>query len=230
MFYYGFDMYYVILVLPAVIFAMWAQINVKSTFSKYSKVPSAHGMTGREAARMILDRNGLSHVAVVETPGELSDHYDPRENVVRLSSSTYNQSTAAAVGVAAHECGHVIQYDAGYGPIRLRAAMIPITRIGSNLAFPLILLGLLFSMTSLAYAGILLFGLSVFFQLVTLPVEFDASRRAIEALEGSGMLSDEGMQASRRVLRAAALTYVAAMLVALANMLRLLLLVNRRQK
>lgn len=230
MFYYGFDMYYVILVLPAILFAMWAQFNVKSTFSKYSKVSSPRGMTGRDAARLILDRNGLSDVAVVETPGELTDHFDPRANVVRLSSSTYNQKNAAAVGVAAHECGHVIQRKEGYFPMRIRSAIIPITQIGSNLAFPLVLLGLIFSMTSLAYAGIVLFGASVLFQLVTLPVEIDASRRALQCLENTGMITTEdGLDASRKTLRAAAMTYVAATFVALANMLRLIALVNRRR-
>ena len=230
MFYYGFDMYYVILVLPAMIFAMWAQFNVKSTFNKYSKTPSERGMTGRDAARVILDRNGLSHVQVVETPGELTDHYDPRANVIRLSTSVYNVKSAAAVGVAAHEAGHAVQHATGYAPIKLRQAIIPVCQFGSNLALPLVLAGLLFSFYPLAYAGIVLFGAAVFFQLVTLPVEFNASSRALEALDASGTLSGDGLQASRKVLRAAALTYVAALFVSLANMLRLILLVSGRRR
>lgn len=230
MFYYGFDMYYVILVLPAMLFALWAQFNVKSTFSKYSKTPSERNMTGRDAARVILDRNGLSHVQVVETPGELTDHYDPKANVIRLSTSVYNVKSAAAVGVAAHEAGHAVQHAVGYGPIKLRQAIIPVCQFGSNLAMPLILAGLLFAFYPLAYAGIILFGAAVFFQLVTLPVEFNASSRAVEALDASGVLSDDGLRASKKVLRAAALTYVAALFVSLANMLRLILLVSGRRR
>lgn len=230
MYYYGFDMYYVILVLPAMLFALWAQFNVKSTFSKYSKTPSERNMTGRDAARVILDRNGLSHVQVVETPGELTDHYDPKANVIRLSTSVYNVKSAAAVGVAAHEAGHAVQHAVGYGPIKLRQAIIPVCQFGSNLAMPLILAGLLFAFYPLAYAGIILFGAAVFFQLVTLPVEFNASSRAVEALDASGVLSDDGLRASKKVLRAAALTYVAALFVSLANMLRLILLVSGRRR
>ena len=230
MYYYGFDMYYVILVLPAMLFAMWAQFNVKSTFNKYSRTPSERGMTGRDAARLILDRNGLNHVQVVETPGELTDHYDPKANVIRLSTSVYNVKSAAAVGVAAHEAGHAVQHATNYAPIVIRQAIIPVCQFGSNLAIPLVLAGLLFSFYPLAYAGIILFGAAVFFQLVTLPVEFNASSRAVQALDESGVLSDGGLRASKKVLRAAALTYVAALFVSLANMLRLVLLVSGRRR
>lgn len=229
MFYYGFDMYYLILVMPALIFAMWAQFNVTSTFKKYSKVPSERGMTGRDAARLILDRNGLTNVQVVETRGNLTDHYDPKANVIRLSETTYNVQSAAAVGVAAHEAGHAVQYAEGYSPIKLRQAIIPVSRIGSSLAIPLVLLGIIFSYMPMAYAGIILFGAAVLFQLVTLPVEFNASRRALATIDETGVLSGDGLHAASRVLRAAALTYVAALFVSLANMLRLLALVSNRR-
>lgn len=229
MFYYGFDMYYLILVMPALIFAMWAQFNVTSTFKKYSKVSSERGMTGRDAARLILDRNGLTNVQVVETRGNLTDHYDPKANVIRLSETTYNVQSAAAVGVAAHEAGHAVQYAEGYSPIKLRQAIIPVSRIGSSLAIPLVLLGIIFSYMPIAYAGIILFGAAVLFQLVTLPVEFNASRRALATIDETGVLSGDGIGAASRVLRAAALTYVAALFVSLANMLRLLALVSNRR-
>lgn len=229
MFYYGFDMYYLILVMPALIFAMWAQFNVTSTFKKYSKVPSERGMTGRDAARLILDRHGLTNVQVVETRGNLTDHYDPKANVIRLSETTYGVRSAAAVGVAAHEAGHAVQYAEGYSPIKLRQAIIPVSRIGSSLAIPLVILGIIFSYMPIAYAGIILFGAAVLFQLVTLPVEFNASRRALATIDETGVLSGDGLGAASRVLRAAALTYVAALFVALANMLRLLALVSNRR-
>ena len=166
--YYGFDYSYLIYVLPALLFAMWAQANVKSTFSKYSKIPSAKGMTGYDAARLILDANGLSHVRVEAVAGDLTDHYDPGANVIRLSETVFGVSTAAAVGVAAHEAGHAVQYAVGYYPIRLRTAIIPVTKLGSTLAFPLVLLGLLFSFPSLAMIGVILFGAAVLFQQGTL--------------------------------------------------------------
>lgn len=231
MLYYGFDMYYVILVLPAMIFAMWAQFNVQSTFNKYSRTPSERGMTGRDAARLILDRNGLHNVKIEQVAGNLTDHYDPRANVIRLSASTYNVQSAAAVGVAAHEAGHAVQHAEGYSPIKLREAIIPVSQLGSKLSVPLVILGLLFGNFSLAYAGLILFAAVTLFQLVTLPVEFNASSRAMEALDASGTLSGDGLVASRKVLRAAALTYVAALFVSLANLLRLFIMVsgNRRR-
>lgn len=230
MFYYGFDMTYVVLVLPAMIFAMWAQFNVQSTFKKYTRIPSERGMTGKDAARLILDRNGLYNVKIEQVAGDLTDHFDPKAGVIRLSSSTYNVQSAAAVGVAAHEAGHAVQHAEGYGPIKLREAIIPVTQLGSKLAIPLVILGIILSFYPLAYAGIILFGAVTVFQLVTLPVEFNASSRALEALDASGTLSGDGLAASKKVLRAAALTYVAALFVSLANLLRLVIMVSGRDR
>lgn len=225
-----FDLSYVIYVLPALILAMAAQRNVKSTFAKYSKVAADRGMTGRDAARLILDENGLGEVQVTHVSGELTDHFDPRDNVIRLSDSTYQSATAAAVGVAAHEAGHAVQHAKGYFPMKLRAAIIPVTNIGARLTFPLLILGIVFSIPQIAYLGVLLFSLSVVFQLVTLPVEFDASRRALAALSDSGVVSEEGLSAAKKVLTAAALTYVAALAVAVGNLLRLMSLANRSNR
>ncbi len=229
-FFYGIDMTYIIYVLPALLLALWAQFNVKSTFAKYSKVASDGGMTGRDAARLILDANGLHHVQVTHVQGELTDHFDPKANIIRLSDATYNAATAAAVGVAAHEAGHAVQYAEGYVPMKIRSAIIPATNIGSNLAIPLVLLGIVFSAPSIAYIGVLLFALSVVFQLVTPPVESNASRRAVAAIRESGRVSDEGVGAAKKVLTAAALTYVAALAVALGNLLRLITLANRSRR
>ncbi|MBE6626798.1 MAG: zinc metallopeptidase [Ruminococcaceae bacterium] len=228
-FYYGFDYTYIIYVLPALLFALWAQFNVKSTFNKFSRVASERGMTGYDAARLILDRNGLRDVKIEMTAGNLTDHYDPKANVIRLSESVHSVASVAAVGVAAHEAGHAVQHAEGYFPIKIRTAIIPITNIGSNLAFPLVLLGLLFSAPFLAGIGVILFGAAVLFQLVTLPVEFNASSRAIEALEMSG-ISDEAVRDAKKVLRAAALTYVAALATAIGNFLRLLAIANRSRR
>ena len=229
MFYYGFDMTYLVLVLPAVIFALWAQSNVNGTFNKYSKI-TVPGMTGYDSARAILDANGLEHVRIERISGNLTDHFDPRSNVIRLSDAVYGVSSAAAVGVAAHEAGHAVQYAVKYAPMKWRSAIIPITNIGSNLAMPLVLLGIIFSYPTLAYIGVAAFGLSTLFQLITLPVEFNASGRAMEALKSSGRLNSEEISASGKVLRAAALTYVAALAVSLANLLRLISVVNRSRR
>ena len=228
-YYYGIDMTYLVLVLPAFLFSLWAQMKVNSTFSRYSKVRSLRGLTGAQAARYILDRNGLAHVRIEQVAGNLTDHFDPRTNVVRLSQSVYNVPSIAAVGVAAHECGHAVQYAVGYGPMKLRAAIIPATNFGSKLALPLILIGLLFNSSQLLLAGILLFSLTAVFQLVTLPVEFNASSRALRTLDQQGLLTQEELAGTRKVLTAAALTYVAALLVALAQLVRMLLLYNRRR-
>ena len=227
-YYYGIDWSYIVYVLPALILAMWAQHNVTSTFQKYSRVPSA--MTGADAARLVLQGYGIGNVSVGRIKGQLTDHYDPRTNAISLSETVYDVRTAAAVGVAAHEAGHAAQYAENYGPIKLRAAIIPLTNFGSNLAMPLVLLGLLLSFESLAYLGVICFGVSVVFQLITLPVEFDASRRAVKALTDSGALSNEGLSAAKQVLTAAALTYVAALAVAIGNLLRLLTIVNRSRR
>lgn len=228
MYFFGIDTTYLILVLPAVIFAFWAQANVQSTFNKYSKVQSS--MTGYDSARAILDANGLTNVRIERVSGNLTDHFDPRTNVIRLSDSVYDARNAAAVGVAAHEAGHAVQYAVGYSPMKFRSAIIPITNIGSNLAMPLVLLGILLSYPTLAYIGIAAFGLSTLFQLVTLPVEFNASGRAMDALKSSGRMSNDETNAAGRVLRAAALTYVAALAVSLANLLRLISVVNRSSR
>lgn len=230
MFFYGIDVYYIVLVLPALAFALWAQARVSSAFNRYSSVRTGNGLTGAEAARLILDRSGLQDVRIEQIDGRLSDHFDPRSGVIRLSRDVYYGATVAAVGVAAHECGHAIQYAQGYLPIKVRSAILPATQIGSNLAFPLFLLGLVFSYPPLMSAGILLFALVAFFQLVTLPVEYNASSRAVEILSSSGMVSGEEETGVRRVLSAAALTYVAALATALANLLRLILIAGRRSR
>ena len=231
MYFYGIDATYIFLVLPAVIFALWAQFNVKSTFSKYSKIASRSGMTGFDSARRILDANGLGDVRIAHVSGDLTDHYNPTDNTIYLSDSVYGSNSAAAIGVAAHEAGHAGQHATGYTPIKIRSAIIPVTNIGSNLAMPLIILGIVLSFPTLAYIGVAAFGLSTLFQLVTLPVEFDASGRALRALEGT--LDGDDLASARKVLRAAALTYVAALAVSLVNLLRLLIIVagnDRRRR
>ena len=230
MYFFGIDATYLFLVLPAVLLAFWAQINVKTTFSKYSRIPTARGMTGSQAARAILDANGLYHVRIATVSGDLTDHFNPSDNTVYLSDTVHSVPSAAAVGVAAHEAGHAVQHAVGYGPMKLRAAIIPITNIGSNLAMPLILLGIVLSFPTLALIGVAAFGLSTLFQLITLPVEFNASSRALSALRA--YLEPSEQKSAKKVLTAAALTYVAALAVSLANLLRLLLLVrgnNRRR-
>lgn len=228
-YYYGIDYSYIVFVLPALIFALWAQFNVKTTFAKYSRVSSDKGMTGYDAARLILDRNGLGYVRIEQVAGDLTDHYDPKANVIRLSQSVYGAQTAAAVGVAAHEAGHAVQYAQNYTPIKVRSAIIPVTNLASTAAFPIFLLGIVFSFSTLAYIGVILFGASVVFQLVTLPVEFNASSRAVKALADSGM-SEDGVKAARKVLTAAALTYVAALASAIGNFLRLLSIAKRNDR
>lgn len=219
------DYWYLILVLPAVLISLWAQVKVKSTFAKYSERRVAGGMTGEEVSRYIQQANGIS-TAMTQVAGSMTDHYDPRNNTIALSETVYGHSTVAAVGVAAHETGHAIQHAEGYGPVKLRTALVPVTNFASSLSPILILLGILFSIPSLAYGGIVLFSTAVLFQLVTLPVEFNASRRAVVALEQSGRFTEDEMQGVRRVLTAAALTYVAALLVSLMSLLRLILIVS----
>lgn len=235
MFYYGFDWTYVVLVLPCVIFAMVASANVNSTFKRYSKELSRRHLTGAEAAQRVLSANGVSGVRFERVSGNLTDHYDPRSNVIRLSDDVFGSTSIAAIGVACHEAGHAVQYAKGYAPIKLRAAIIPVTNFGSRLAMPLILLGLLFSAGSyfgdtMVYLGIACFGLSVLFQLVTLPVEFNASRRALQAIESNELLTEEEYRGARKTLTAAAMTYVAATAVALAQLLRLVLIFGNRSR
>lgn len=222
-----FDTSYMIFILPALILAMWAQAKVNSTFNKYSKVLNSKGLTGAEVSRNILANYGIGDVVVERVNGNLTDHYDPRSNVIRLSDSVYSSTSVAALGVAAHETGHAIQHNLGYLPIKLRNAVLPVANLGSSLAVPLVILGIILSFPSLVDFGIILFGAVVAFQLVTLPVEFNASRRAIAILEGQGILDGEELKGSKKVLSAAAMTYVAAAITAIANLLRLLVLRGR---
>lgn len=218
----------ILLVIPGLIISVWAQIKVTTTFNKYSKIRTKRGMTGYDAARRILDSNGLSHVRIEQIGGHLSDHYDPRANVIRLSQEVYSTSSPAAIGVAAHEAGHAIQYATQYGPIKLRAGLVSVTKFSSALAIPLFFIGLMFASEALMVGGIVLYAAIAFFQLVTLPVEFNASARALKVLSTSGTLNPDELSASRKVLTAAALTYVAALLTSLLTLLRLLLLANSR--
>lgn len=232
-YYYGFDWTYLVLVLPCILLSLWASANVNSTFNKYAKQSSIRRITGAQAALRVLSANGISGVRIERVSGNLTDHFDPKANVIRLSDSVYDATTVAAIGVAAHEAGHAVQYAENYGPIKLRAAIIPVTNFGSKLAMPLILLGILLNFMgnfsyALVYLGIACFGLSLVFQLVTLPVEFNASRRAMEAIETAEILTQEERRGARKTLTAAAMTYVAATAVALAQLLRLLILFGGR--
>lgn len=214
-----FDYSYLIYMLPALLLAGWAQAKVKSSFAKYSQVISARNMTGAEAARRILNANGLYDVKIDRVGGSLTDHYNPSTNTISLSDSVYDNPSVAAIGVAAHECGHAIQYAVGYGPMKLRAMIIPVTNIGSRLAIPLIFLGLILSFTTLAYIGCICYATAALFQLLTLPVEFNASNRALKTLEGMGILGKGELEGSKKVLSAAAMTYVAALATALLELL-----------
>ena len=230
-----FDWTYIVLVLPAVIFSIWASAKVNSTFKKYSYVRPDSGMTGAEAARRVLDANGLYNVRIERIPGNLTDHFDPRTNVIRLSDSVYSVSSAAAIGVAAHEAGHAVQYARSYLPLKLRNAIIPATNLGSRLAIPLILLGLLFSSVGsqfiyVAYAGIICFALSTLFQLLTLPTEFNASKRALVSIKNSQLLCGRDLDAAKEVLSAAAMTYVAALAVSVMQLLHLISIVGGRRR
>ncbi len=234
-YYYSFDWTYLALVLPCVILSLWASARVNATFRQYEKQISSRHITGAQAAQRVLSSNGVSGVRIERISGKLTDHYDPRTNVIRLSENVYDNASTAAIGVACHEAGHAVQYAQDYAPIKLRAAIIPVTNIGSRLAMPLILIGLLFSALgsfseTIIYIGIACFGLSLVFQLVTLPVEFNASRRAMEAIENSNILSKEEQVGARKTLSAAAMTYVAATAVALAQLLRLISLFAGRRR
>jgi len=225
LYYYGFDWTYVVIVLPCIIIAMIASAKVNSTFKRYSKQMSSRRISGSEAAMRVLHANGVTNVRIERVAGNLTDHYDPKANVIRLSDSVYSSTSTAAIGVACHEAGHAVQHAEHYAPIKLRTAIIPLTNIGSMLAMPLILIGILFSTTyELVYIGIALFSLSLVFQLITLPVEFNASRRAMEAIENAEILSGDELKGARRTLTAAAMTYVAAVAVSAAQLLRLIIL------
>lgn len=230
-----FDWTYVYFVLPAFIFALWASVNVNGTFKKYSKQFSSKGVSASEAARRILDNKGLSDIRIERISGNLTDHYDPKAGVIRLSDSVYDSTSTAAIGVACHEVGHAIQYSENYVPIKIRNAIIPVTNIGSKLSIPLVLLGLFLSYLSeymlvFAYVGILCFALSTVFQLVTLPTEYNASGRALRAIDEYGILERNEMKGAKKVLSAAAMTYVAALAVSVMQLLRLLTIVNSRRR
>lgn len=228
--YYGFDVYSLVLVLPCMIFAMWAQWRVGSTFDRYAKVYSRRGLTAAQAAEAVLRANGVTGVRIEGIAGKLTDHFDPRSNVIRLSSAVYGSTSVASIGVACHEAGHAVQYARNYAPIKLRAAIVPLTNLGSMLTMPLILLGIFIQVSGLVRLGIAAFGLSTVFQLVTLPVELDASRRALAAIEGGYLLEGDEVQMARKTLWAAAMTYVAALAVSLAQLLRLVLLFGGRDR
>ena len=234
-YYYGFDWTYIVLVLPCILLSLWASSNVNSTFKKYSSQYSSRRLTGAEAAQRVLSANGVRGVRIERVSGNLTDHYDPKTNVIRLSDSVYSNTSTAAIGVACHEAGHAVQYAESYAPIKIRAAIIPLTNFGSKIAMPLILAGILMTFLgsfsdTLVYLGIAAFGMSLVFQIVTLPVEFNASRRAMAAIEQSNLLTAEEQRGARKTLKAAALTYVAATAVALAQLLRLILLFGGRRR
>ncbi len=228
------DWTYVTILLPCVLLSLWASNNVNSTFRRYSQQYSRRGITGAQAAQRVLAAHGIRDVQIERVAGNLTDHYDPRSNVIRLSDDVYSNTSTAAIGVACHEAGHAVQYAVGYAPIKLRAAVIPVTNIGSRMAMPLILLGMLLSglghfYYNLVYVGIACFGLSLVFQLITLPVEFDASRRALASIQDGELLTQEEYTGARKTLTAAALTYVAATAVSLAQLLRLLIIFGGRR-
>ncbi len=234
-YFYGFDWTYIVIVLPCILLSLWASASVKSTFNRYAKQYSSRRISGAQAAQRVLAGNGVSGVRIERVSGNLTDHYDPKTNVIRLSDGVYDSTSTAAIGVACHEAGHAVQYAQNYAPIKLRAAIIPITNFGSKLAMPLILLGVLFSFGgnfsyTLVYLGIGCFCLSLVFQLITLPVEFNASRRAMQAIREAEILTQEEQIGARKTLTAAAMTYVAAVAVALAQLLRLILLFGRPRR
>ena len=224
--YYGSSWF--IFVLPAMLFAAYAQMKIQNSFTKYSKIPNGYGYTGAQVARMILDRNGLNHIPIESVAGNLTDHYDPRTKVIRLSNSVYSGNSIASMSVAAHEVGHAMQHEESYIPLSLRSMIAPIAGFGSRLVWIFIILGIMLRATSFINIGILLFLGVVVFQIVTLPVEFNASRRALLQLE-NGISPEENIDSAKKVLNAAALTYVAATLVAIGELLRLMSMTNRRR-
>jgi len=227
-YYYGFDYTYVLVLIGAIL-CMWASYRVNSVYNKYSHIRSASGMTGAEVAQRILDRNGVRDVRVEHVSGNLTDHYDPRTQTVNLSDAVYGSTSVAAIGVAAHECGHVMQHESGYMPLKIRTALVPAANLGSQIGLPLVIIGLIFGLSNSFIAiGIWIFALAVLFQIVTLPVEFNASHRALAMLEEYGILGTDEVEASRKVLGAAAMTYVAAAASAVLQLLRLIMLGRRR--
>lgn len=227
--YFYFDYYYLILVVPALLLAIWAQVQVKTTYRKYSRVPNSRGMTGAYAAQAVLNFYGITDVRIERVSGNLTDHYDPRSKVIRLSDGVYNSSTVAAIGIACHEAGHAAQHAENYAPIKIRNAIIPVCNIGSTIGIPLALIGWIFSFSILIYVGLGLYAAVFIFQVATLPVEFNASRRAIKVIDETQLLRDDEIGGTKKVLAAAAMTYVASMIVSLANLLRLLLRFSNRR-
>lgn len=219
-----FDWTIIIIMIPAILLGLIVQIRLSTTYSRYSKVQSRTGMTGYTAARRILDAAGLRHVPIECIQGELTDHFDPRSNVLRLSNGVYNSSSVAAIGVAAHECGHAIQYAEEYTPMKVRGALVKVTNFSSSISMFIVILGLIFSFRELALVGVALFSVVVLFQLVTLPVEFNASRRAVKILDG--YMDREELSGVKSVLSAAAMTYVAALVSAIFQLIRLLAIVG----
>ncbi len=233
--YYGYGDFlanniYVILLIPVLLLSIWAQAQVSGSFRRYSRVANRRHLTGAQAAEAVLRSHGIYDVPVRSCRGNLTDHYDPRDNTIYLSENVYAASTVAAVGVACHEAGHAVQYAVGYGPIKVRSAIIPITQFGSRFSFVLLLIGLLLYSQPLFLVGILLFSLTTVFQLVTLPVEFNASHRALETIEGQGLLDGEELDGAKKVLRAAAMTYVAALLMSALQLLRYVLIFLGRDR
>ena len=226
MFYWDWTM---ILVIPGLLLGLWAQMRVSSAFRKYSAVHARSGMSAEDVARSMLNQAGCGNVSIRTVSGNLTDHYDPRNNTLRLSDGVYGSSSVAAIGIAAHECGHAMQQHEGYAPLMLRSALVPVVNLGSNLYFPIFLLGLLFSWEPLIYVGIACFALTLVFSLVTLPVEFNASGRALRVLDQQGYLSSEEMDGARAVLSAAAMTYVAAAISSLLQLVRLLIIARDRR-
>ena len=224
-FYYDWTM---ILVIPGLLLGLYAQFKVKSTFDRYSRIRTKSGLTAEQAARMLLSRGGSANVTISRVNGSLTDHYDPRSNTLRLSDSVYGSDSVAAVGVAAHECGHALQEHDGYGLLKLRSALVPVVNIGSSLYLPIFMAGLLFSWEPLQMVGILCFGLTLLFSLVTLPVEINASRRALGMLDG--VLEAEELQGAKAVLSAAALTYLASVISSALQLLRLILISRSRNR
>lgn len=226
---YYYDTTY-ILVIIAMALSLFASFGVKHTFAKYSEQRTARGITGADAARRVLDMNGLSDIRIEHISGELTDHFDPSANVIRLSDATYNNTSVAAVGVAAHEAGHAVQHSVGYIPIKIRNAIVPVVNIGAKLSLPIFFIGLLLGFLGLAYIGVFLFSFTFVFQLVTLPVELDASARAIKILGDSALLYEDEIGPARKVLRAAAMTYVAAVASTALQLLRFILILNGRRR
>lgn len=228
-YYYMSNYYYIILVLPMVILSMFASAKVNSSFKRYSKVMSSRRITGAQAAFEVLRHYGITNVQIERVSGNLTDHFDPRTNIIRLSDNVYNSTSVAAIGVACHEAGHAAQYAQSYAPIKIRNTILPLANIGSKAGVPLAILGYFLNFEPLALAGVIFFSFAVIFQLITLPVEFNASKRALNVISDVDILSDEEKKGARSVLSAAAMTYVASLAVSVASLLRLILTINRRR-